>query len=136
MAYTPCTSIAEKLEAILVLGTANSRVKDYFDIALLASTMAFDGETLCAAMRACCKRRGTRLPEEPPIGLSDDFGTDEAVAQHWTRFRDRLGEGVLDGGWEQVVSACRDFLAEPLGAAARGESWPQVWRPSGPWREL
>ena len=34
-AYTPYTTVAEKFEAIAVLGDANSRIKDYYDLALL-----------------------------------------------------------------------------------------------------
>ncbi len=133
VAYTPSTTVAEKLEAMLVLGPANSRVKDYFDIALLARTMAFDGEVLVAAIRACCERRGTALPEGLPVGLSEEFGRDEIAAQHWERFRGRLGEGVVRESWEEAVAACRECLAEPLRAAAAGDEWARSWPPGGPW---
>jgi hypothetical protein len=36
MAYPKETEVAEKLEALTVLGLLNSRIKDYYDIALLA----------------------------------------------------------------------------------------------------
>jgi hypothetical protein len=35
--------IAEKLEALTILGLPNSRLKDYFDIWLLARLYDFDG---------------------------------------------------------------------------------------------
>ncbi len=109
VAYTPSTTVAEKLEAMLVLGPANSRVKDYFE------------------------RRGTALPEGLPVGLSEEFGRDEIAAQHWERFRGRLGEGVVRESWEEAVAACRECLAEPLRAAAAGDEWARSWPPGGPW---
>jgi hypothetical protein len=36
LAYPKETVVAEKLEALTVLGLINSRVKDYYDLALLA----------------------------------------------------------------------------------------------------
>lgn len=41
-AYRPETAIAEKFEAMVSLGLANSRMKDFFDIERLASTMEED----------------------------------------------------------------------------------------------
>ena len=40
------TSIAEKTQALVRLGLANSRIKDFFDIHALAMARPFDGETL------------------------------------------------------------------------------------------
>src|SRR5690606_25109368 len=36
-AYTPVTTIAEKVEAMVVLGVATSRMKDYYDVWQLVS---------------------------------------------------------------------------------------------------
>jgi hypothetical protein len=45
-AYPPETVIAKKLEAMVVLGRANSRMKDFFDLYVLSHTMNFDGQLL------------------------------------------------------------------------------------------
>ena len=42
-AYPRETVIAEKLEALTALGLLNSRMKDYYDLALLARTYSFEG---------------------------------------------------------------------------------------------
>jgi len=66
------TVVAEKLEAITVLGVLNSRMKDYFDLMLLSQLYEFDGAVLYRAVRATFKRRSTEV-EPLPIGISDDF---------------------------------------------------------------
>lgn len=68
--------VAEKLEAIVSLGMGNSRMKDFFDLRALAREGAVDARDLAAAAAATFKRRGTRIPDELPIGLSDEFASD------------------------------------------------------------
>ena len=72
-AYTPYTTVAEKLESIAELGEANSRLKDYYDLALLPRALAFDGPTLVESIRRTFARRATAVPPEPLEGLSDAF---------------------------------------------------------------
>lgn len=64
--YPRETAIAEKLDAMLELGMKNSRMKDYYDIALLARHFAFDGATPQAAVKATLQRRGRTIPENRP----------------------------------------------------------------------
>ena len=50
-AYPVYTVIAEKLHAIVVLGMNNSRMKDFFDLAVIARTSELDGATLVEVNR-------------------------------------------------------------------------------------
>lgn len=50
-AYPRESVVAEKLEAMVRLGIANSRMKDFFDVWFLAQAFAFGGPALSAAMR-------------------------------------------------------------------------------------
>ena len=60
--YPKETVVAEKLQAMVVLGIANSRMKDFYDIAHLAGHFAFDGSLLSEAIRATFERRRTSIP--------------------------------------------------------------------------
>ena len=51
-AYPRYTVVAEKLEALISLGVANSRMKDYFDLWVLARHSDFEGEVLRQAIGA------------------------------------------------------------------------------------
>jgi hypothetical protein len=78
LGYTPETSIAEKLEAMVTLDVANSRMKDFFDIALLVRTRSFSGSVLARAVSATFRRRGTPIPEATPVALTRVFVEDKA----------------------------------------------------------
>ena len=46
------TVTAEKLQAIVVLGRAKSRIKDYYDLWLLADRFVFEDDRLARAIQA------------------------------------------------------------------------------------
>ena len=50
LAYNRETAIAEKFEAMVKLGDANSRMNNFFDMWLLAASFEFDGLSLAAAV--------------------------------------------------------------------------------------
>lgn len=82
-AYPRYTVVAEKLEALVSLGIANSRMKDYFDLWALSHYTDFDGELLCKAIHATFERRRTPLPDGVPFGLSDQFAQDRQKQTQW-----------------------------------------------------
>lgn len=59
--YSRESVVAEKLESISRFGMLNSRLKDYFDIWLLARRFDFEGETLGAAIVATFTNRARPL---------------------------------------------------------------------------
>jgi hypothetical protein len=63
MAYPNETMVAEKIDALTVLGLLNSRVKDYYDLALLARLYPFDGHLLAEAIRSTFRHRATAIDE-------------------------------------------------------------------------
>lgn len=68
--YPVYTVISEKLHAIVLLGMANSRLKDYLDLWVLLDRETLDPDTLVRAISATFMRRGTAVPAGLPIGLS------------------------------------------------------------------
>lgn len=72
-AYPPEAVIAEKLHALFVLGGANSRMKDFFDLASMARYRTFDGTRLRNAIAATFERRRFDIPAGDPVGLSGAF---------------------------------------------------------------
>jgi hypothetical protein len=60
---------AEKFEAMVKLGIANTRMKDFHDIWFLAQQFELDGPTLRKAIDATFARRLTNLPigGRPPL---------------------------------------------------------------------
>ena len=81
--YPVYTVVAEKLHAIVVLGMVNSRLKDYLDLVVIMEREALDEPTLALAIAATFQRRGTALPNAPPVGLSDEFALDLTRIALW-----------------------------------------------------
>ncbi|WP_372527087.1 nucleotidyl transferase AbiEii/AbiGii toxin family protein, partial [Piscinibacter sp.] len=81
--YPVYTVVAEKLHAIVVLGMVNSRLKDYLDLVVMMEREALDEPTLALAIAATFQRRGTGVPNAPPVGLSDEFAFDPTRIALW-----------------------------------------------------
>jgi hypothetical protein len=91
---------------------ANSRMKDYFDLRALAHEGVLDAVSLGHAIAATFQRRGTAIPIDEPLGLSDEFARDVAKQAQWKAFlaKNRLGAPTL----HDTIVEVRDFAAEPL----------------------
>jgi hypothetical protein len=84
--YPQYTVIAEKFEAIVSLGMANSRMKDYFDLWVLLRNADLEPSILEQAVQATFKRRETVMPKGIPTGLSDQFADDVTRQALWDAF--------------------------------------------------
>jgi predicted nucleotidyltransferase component of viral defense system len=115
-AYPRESVVAEKLHAIVLFGTRNSRMKDYFDLHSLAREGKVDAATLADAIAATFKRRETAVPAEVPVGLTDLFANEPATQAQWMAFlaRNRLAATSLD----EVLTRIRGLVSEPLRLAA------------------
>jgi len=90
-AYPKETVIAEKLDAIVSLGMANSRMKDYFDLYILFRETKLDTQIVSTAIMRTFKRRGTAIPGELPIGLSGEFAENAQKILQWRAFLQKNG---------------------------------------------
>lgn len=85
-AYARETMIAEKLHAMVCLGETNSRLKDFFDVWVLARRFPFQGARLSSAILATFEERDTPLPAEEFRSLSPAFFAAPEKALQWKRF--------------------------------------------------
>jgi predicted nucleotidyltransferase component of viral defense system len=106
--YPRYSVVAEKLEAIISLGMANSRMKDYFDLWVILRDAKLEQETLLEAVAATLKRRGTTKPSAVPIGLSEQFSTDQQKAMQWSAFVKR--NNLTAASLEKTVQDLRAAL--------------------------
>jgi len=135
MAMYPRESVvAEKFEAMVKLGMANSRMKDFYDIWALSREFDFDGTNLSTAIQATFKRRNTALLTTLPLTLTADFGESRAKQTQWNAFVRRTKLESVADALGSVVTDIRRFLEAPVSAASRGERLNAVWENGGPWR--
>jgi len=112
-AHPKYTVVAEKFHAVCLLGMANTRMKDYFDLWVLLTEGALDAAQLQRAVEATFIRRKLALPETVPTGLSDAFAQDAAKQRQWAAFlkKNRLQAGDLG----DIVALLRSEFMRLLG---------------------
>lgn len=115
-AYPRETVIAEKFQAMVALGRANSRMKDFYDIWELSKAYEFDADRLAKAIKATFQRRSTEIPASPPDALTAAFAADPQKQQQWSAFT--RGIEAEAPALETVVSDLSVFLM-PYADAAR-----------------
>jgi predicted nucleotidyltransferase component of viral defense system len=132
-AYRPETAVAEKVHTMVVLGIRNSRMRDFFDVYVLAERQSFDGHGLVLALRATFKRRRTPLPSDLPVALTPAFAAAEGKRAQWTAFVRKSGLTSVPADLDGIVSRLALLLEPVLQAASVGDEFPLFWPPSGPW---
>lgn len=128
--YRPETVVAEKCEAMVDLGLANSRLKDYNDLWRLASTRDFEGPVLALAIRAVFERRQTAIPDGIPAGLTDAYSEQWGV--QWLGVLNRFGADHPPSLME-TLDRLRRFLLPVFESLAADEELKHIWTPSGGW---
>lgn len=135
-AYPAETVVAEKFQAMVVLGIANTRLKDFYDLWLLAGTRSFDGAVLAAAIAATFARRGTALPDASPVALSDAFARDRDKQAQWRAFLSRSGVVDAPDDLANVTDRLAAFVLPAVAAARGGAPPPARWTPAHGWTPL
>jgi hypothetical protein len=107
--YPRYTVVAEKLEAIITLGMANTRMKDYFDLWVILLDTPLDQKILSQAVVATVTNRRTKMPNGFPVGLSEQFGADTQKIIQWNAFVNRNNLRAESLG--DTVRYLRDALA-------------------------
>ena len=131
--YPPEVVIAEKLQAMVHLGIANSRMKDFFDIWILSQERTFMMSRLRRALEATFTRRKTALPTGRPTALTDGFLKDKGKNDQWKAFLDRMQLPKNLARLDEVGETIAGFLMPVIESARAGSSEEREWPPKGPW---
>ena len=111
--YPVYTVVAEKFEAMVKLGMANTRMKDFHDVWFLARRFEFDSTILRQAIEATFARRQTNLAPSPEP-LTDESANDPTKQAQWAAFLRRNGLTSAPSQFNEVVSELRRFLGPVL----------------------
>jgi hypothetical protein len=133
LAYPPETVISEKLQAMVALGMLNSRMKDFYDLRMIAKLFTFDGSKLVEAIRATFNRRKTEIPEFAPVALTEEFSADRDKVTQWKAFLTRSGLENTALDLPQIIEELRLFLIPPFQAATNDWDFNLAWARGGPW---
>jgi len=131
--YRPESSIAEKLQAMVVRDVLNSRMKDFADLWYLSRHFDFDGSTLAQAIAGTFERRNTPIPANPSAFSAEFANRDDKQAQ-WKAFIRRSKPKDVPDEFAEVVAGVADFLRPILDHLATRQSLPNYWQAPGPWQ--
>ena len=109
-AYHPSTVVAEKFNAMIVLGMMNSRLKDFYDVYVILYQMSIDEQHLADAIKSTFERRKTPIPVELPVVFTDDFVNDGSKEVQWLAFLKRSLLADCDLSFSQVVTMIQHKL--------------------------
>lgn len=118
LAYPPATVIAEKFQAMVALGVANGRMKDYYDLWAIPRALTIEADELDGAIRATFERRRTAIPIDRPPGLSSQFVEDDTKQRQWRAYSLSIAlealslQEVVDAVWSLVGPSCARISAE------------------------
>lgn len=124
--------VVEKLEAMVKLSLANTRMKDFYDVVILSCIFDFDGVLLVRAIRATFERRKTALPEGLPPALTSLFSEEASKISQWRAFLRKSSArdvGDLDATIAEIVAFAEIPLSHALTDSTLGARWPR----GGPW---
>lgn len=118
-----------------MLDTANTRMKDFLDVWILAQGREYSGEVLAQAIDATFRRRRTPLPETTPVAFTPAFYSAEVKQTQWRAY---LRKGRIQGSapaLDEVVPRIEAFVMPVVSAMVNGIEFDHRWPPGGPWGE-
>lgn len=134
LTYPKETVVAEKFEALVKLGMANSRMKDFHDLYTLASQFEFEGKVLAEAIRRTFDRRGAELPANgAAFAFTESFYSDENKISQWEAFCKKNKRYVQERQLNEVVAAIAVFLVPVAKSVQTKALFTGTWKSGGPW---
>ena len=128
--YPPETVIAEKLQAMVFLGMINSRMKDFYDLWILANRIPFKGSSLQKAIMQTFANRRTLISADIPA-LTQHFASEKQT--QWQAF---LSRNVLENAPVSLLAVTHllhNFLMPVMDACEKNTTFSKTWKPGGPW---
>lgn len=107
--YTPETSIAEKLESIIKLGQANTRMKDFYDLWILTREIELNRDRLFEIVRQVCQNRNTSINSFPEAFL-ETYYEDPQKNEKWRAFLKNITSE--DISLERVILDLKAFFED------------------------
>jgi len=137
LTYPRETVVSEKLEAMVKLGIANSRMKDFHDLHSLSKKFEFDGKPLVDAVRSTFGRRGTPLPDGgTPLAFTPEFYEDENKVKQWKAFCNKNKPRVQEIDFKGLIDRLASFLTPVIRSAQNELALDSKWTTKNGWQPI
>ena len=131
--YSIETTVAEKIDAILLLMEFSSRMKDYYDIYYLSHKFEFEGKVLYQALRKTFSNREHNFTIEQ-FGQIMTFDSDDGMQKKWKAFAKKIDVEIDD--FSIILRSINEFLWEPYIAVMKGCTFEKQWDVNeGSWKK-
>lgn len=122
--YSVSSVIAEKFEAIVSLGYANSRYKDFYDICVLALQYDLEAVELINAVKETFSHRGTTFNDI--VAFERDFVDDNSRQNRWKAFIKKK-KAMINIEFEESVDLVKKLLLPIVNAIENNEVFEEKW---------
>ena len=111
LAYPMETVLAEKLETILSRGTANTRMRDFYDIYVLTATKsdAINLATLQDALVNTCQARGSSDNLADASKILEEIRTNPELMKLWKQYQKKF-DFAADVEWQNAIEAIDNII--------------------------
>ena len=123
-AYSICSVIAEKFEAIVSLGLVNSRYKDFYDIYVLSANYDLDGKELQNAIKETFTHRGTGFDDI--VAFEPEFTKDTVRQNRWNSFIKKK-KAMVKVDFTEVIEQSKKLLMPIVEVISKNEEFYLQW---------
>ena len=109
LAYNTETILAEKIETILSRSTANTRMRDFYDIRILYDTVDIDYDRLKEAFAATCSKRQSQAVLDNKEGIIKQIENDSGLKELRSNYQMKY-DYAREYSWYDVISTLKLFL--------------------------
>jgi predicted nucleotidyltransferase component of viral defense system len=124
-AYSKESIVAEKFEAMVKLGSFNSRMKDFYDIVFLSHEFDFEGALLQSAIQKTLARRETSLQSAAGL-LQSNLAEQPSLQNLWKAFLKRSNLSTSDD-FNEIFGSIRAFVGPIIDATTAGKPMSVYW---------
>jgi hypothetical protein len=116
---------------MIYLGTFNSRMKDFYDLWVLASRFEFKGSALQEAVRQTFDHRDTDIPAGEPVAFSAQFAREKQG--QWRAFLKTSAITDAPDQLDSILTCLQEFILPIFESTHAGRKFGEKWKAGGPW---
>ena len=111
LAYNLESILAEKLETIIARGITNTRMKDFYDIYILANTKELDEGTFRIALKKTMENRQTFNQIGDTFTIMEKISSNSIMIDQWNRYQNKYNYAA-EITWGKVISALYELIGK------------------------
>jgi len=108
LAYNLETILAEKLETLFARGTANSRMRDFYDLFVIGNMQTYDHAVFKDAFANTVEKRGSATVIQSMDLILDEVENSHEMITFWSGYQ-RKFEYAADIAWNEVMRGIRSL---------------------------